>query len=81
MCNSTFSYVIVNDTIPLVYQLFAASVCGCGNGGFTLAPADYFYTAMINCDSKASFLATKKATLRLLWIVVLSFYLFDNMNL
>ena len=55
MCNSAFSRIVVSDTVILIYQLFAATVCGCRNGWFAFAPADNFYTAMIDCDKNSSF--------------------------
>lgn len=63
MCNSAFSCVIVGDTVILICQFFAATISGCGNGGFAFASADDFDTAMIDCDNKTSFRATKKSNL------------------
>ena len=40
--------VVMGHSVPLVYQLFAASVGGCGNGRLALAPADYADVTMIN---------------------------------
>jgi len=41
--------VIVRNTIVLICDGFACTVCGGGNGGFSLAARDYFDTAMVNC--------------------------------
>ena len=56
MCNSAFPRIVVRDTVIIVYQLFAASVCGGCNDWFAFAPADNFYTAMIDCYKNSSFL-------------------------
>ena len=49
MNNAALVGVVMGHTVPLVYQLFAASVGGCGNGRLALAPAGYLNTTMVNC--------------------------------
>ena len=54
MNNAAFSCVVVGQSVPLVCQLFAASVGGCGYGGFAFSPADDFDAAMVDCDGITS---------------------------
>lgn len=49
MDNAALAGVVVGHSVPLVYELFAASVGGCGNGGFAFSPADYLNAAMVDC--------------------------------
>ena len=46
--------VVVGQTVPLVCQLFAASVGGSGYGGFAFSPADDLDAAMVDCDGITS---------------------------
>ena len=48
MDNTAFAGVVVGHSVPLICQLFAASVGGCGNGCFALAPADNADITMID---------------------------------
>ena len=45
---ATLSCEVVGFSVPLVFDFLAASVCGCGNGGLALAPADYADITMVN---------------------------------
>ena len=54
MDNAAFFRVVVGQTVPLVCQLFAASVGGCGYGGFAFSPADDLDAAMVDCDGITS---------------------------
>ena len=46
--------IVVGQSVPLVRQLFAASVGGCGYGGFAFSPADDLDAAMVDCDGITS---------------------------
>ena len=48
MDNAAFAGVVMGHSVPLVCELFTASVGGCGNGGLALAPADYADITMVN---------------------------------
>ena len=48
MDNAAFAGVVVGYSVPLVCQLFAASVGGCGNGGFALSSAHNADVPMVN---------------------------------
>ena len=54
MDNAALFRVVVGQTVPLVRQLFAASVGGCGYGGFAFSPADNLDAAMVDCDGITS---------------------------
>ena len=54
MDNAVLFRVVVGQTVPLVRQFFAASVGGCGYGGFAFSPADDLDAAMIDCDGITS---------------------------
>ena len=45
---AAFMVVVVGFSVPLVCDFPAASVGGCGNGRFALAPADYADITMVN---------------------------------
>ena len=45
---AAFSCEVMGFPVPLVCDFFAASVGGCGNGGFAFAPADYADITMVN---------------------------------
>ena len=51
MDNAALFRVVVGQSVPLVRQLFAASVGGCGYGGFAFSPADDLDAAMVDCDN------------------------------
>ena len=44
--------VVVGHAVPLVHQLFTASIGGSGHSGFALAPLDYLNRTMKNCRKK-----------------------------
>jgi hypothetical protein len=54
MDNAALFRVVVGQSVPLVCQLFAASVGGCGYGGFAFSPADDLDAAMVDCDGITS---------------------------
>ena len=55
MDNAALFRVVMGQTVPLVRQLFAASVGGCGYGGFAFSSADVLDAAMIDCDVSPPF--------------------------
>ena len=54
MDNAALFRVVVGQSVPLVCQLFTASVGGCGYGGFAFSPADDLDAAMVDCDGITS---------------------------
>ena len=54
MDNAAFASVVMGHSVPFVCQLFAASVGGCGYGGFAFSPADNLDAAMVDCDGITS---------------------------
>ena len=54
MDNAAFAGVVMGHSVPFVCQLFAASVGGCGYGGFAFSPADDLDAAMVDCDGITS---------------------------
>ncbi len=48
MDDTAFAGVVMGHAVPLICQLLAASVGGCGNGGLAFAPADYADITMVN---------------------------------
>ena len=54
MDDAAFLGVVVGYAVPLVCDFLAASVGGCGYGGFAFSPADNLNAAMVDCDSITS---------------------------
>ena len=48
MDDAAFAGVVMGHSVPLICELFAASVGGCGNGRLAFSPADNADVAMVN---------------------------------
>ena len=51
---AALSCEVVGFSVPLVCDFLAASVGGCGYGGFAFSPADDLDAAMVDCDGITS---------------------------
>ena len=54
MDNAALAGVVMGHSVPLVCDFLAASVGGCGYGGFAFSPADDLDAAMVDCDGITS---------------------------